>query len=335
MKAKEWDRIAENCPTSSIYHLSAWGTLLEEVHRYPLIYLQEDDGIFPLALVKSRFFGNRLISLPFADYGGPCFQNEDAATRLVASCQDMARQQNVALVEVRCPDPRYAEALERQGFIKRCDYLTFVLPLDKSRDELWRGIGDKNRNMVRKASRSGVEIATAENEKDVAAFYSLYQRTMKKLGSPPQPERFFRRMWDLFYPDHLTLPLATYKGSCIAAGIFLLHNNVIHHAYSCSLKQHLNLAPNDLIQWSMIEWGNERGFRSLDFGRTREGEGTVLFKRRWGGDAIKMPYYYKFYGKELKERQEIRYRRLSDLWARCMPGFLANRIGPWLIKQIG
>jgi hypothetical protein len=71
MNSKNWNKIVDS-DNSKIYHLYEWGTLLNEVHGHKLIYLEEDKGVFPMAYVKSFIFGNRLISLPFADYGGPC-----------------------------------------------------------------------------------------------------------------------------------------------------------------------------------------------------------------------------------------------------------------------
>jgi len=330
-----WNELVNSCDDSKIYHLYQWSALLEKVHGHKLIYLQDDNGVFPLAYIKSLIFGNRLISLPFADYGGPCTQGEKIAKRLMVECQEVAQELDVDFIEVRCPDSRYFETFKEQGFVRRDEYLTFILPLDRKIEELWKGIGDKNRNMVRKAEKSGVQVVEAKSKADLENFYRLYLKTMKRLGSPPQPFKFFERMWDLFHPQNLMIPLAKYEEIYIAGGLFLLHNGIIHHAYSCSLEEYLRLAPNDLIQWHIIEWGNEHGFSYLDFGRSRENAGNVLFKRRWGGDLVKMPYFYKFYKKELYERQEKQYQLASRLWSKYMPAFMANMIGPWIIKQVG
>ncbi|MFC1864231.1 GNAT family N-acetyltransferase [Chloroflexota bacterium] len=335
MNSREWDGLIGHQDGSKIYHLYEWGILLNEVHGHRLVYLVENGGVFPLALVKSRVFGNRLISLPFADYGGPCAKDRKTAEALVLKAEEIALELDVDFMETRCPDKDYSGIFEKEGFVRRDDYLTYLLSLDKELDELWRGIGDKNRNMVRKAERNNVEIKVAANKDDLREFYTLYLKTMKKLGSPPQPFKFFERMWSLFYPENLLMPMAMHNGKCIASGIFFLHNGIIHHAYSCSLREGLKLAPNDLIQWQVIKLGHEQGFKQLDFGRTRGDAGNVLFKRRWGAEVVKMPYYYKFYNTELKQRPEIKYRNLSTLWSRYMPAFIANRIGPWLIKQIG
>jgi lipid II:glycine glycyltransferase (peptidoglycan interpeptide bridge formation enzyme) len=85
----------------------------------------------------------------------------------------------------------------------------------------------------------------------------------------------------------------------------------------------------------MIKEGCDSGLKVFDFGRTRKDSGVYSFKKGWGGEEVPMTYYYKFYKRELKERQEIRYRGISKLWSKLMPNFLAKKLGPWLIKQIG
>jgi len=335
VEAEAWNESVACYDYSKFYHLYQWGALLEEVHGHELFYLKVDKSIFPVACVKSRIFGKRLISLPFADYGGPCAQDENTAERLILECLEKAQVLGVDFIEVRGPNNRYFGCLEKHGFVRRDDYLTFVLQLDKGIQGLWRGIGDKTRNRVRKAQKSGIEIIEAANKSDLRAFYLIYLKTMKRLGSPPQSYKYFERIWDLFYPSRMMMPLARCAGRHIAGGLVFLHGETMHFAYSCSLSEYQQLAPNDSIWWHVIKSGHERGFRYIDFGRSREDEGTVLFKRRWGGELVKMPYFYKFYGEKLDERQEVRYRWASHLWSRFVPESVASRLGPFVIKQIG
>ena len=330
-----FNELAKKSDHGHVYHLYQWGTLLEEVHGHRLVYLQEDKGIFPLAYLKSLVFGNRLISLPFADYCGPCAQDEKTAEKLISDSEDVAQELDVDFIEIRCPSNRYFDIFNRRGFVRRDDYFTFVLPLNKKIDELWADVGKNRKKMIRKAERNDIQIIEATNGTDLNIFYQLYQKTMKRLGSPPQPYQFFARMWDIFYPQNLRIFLATYEGKYIAGKLFLLHKDVIYQVYGCSLREYLNLAPNDLLQWHIIKWGNENKFSYTSFGRAREGEGTTLFKKQWGSEFVKMPYFYKFYKRELKKRQEIQYRWVSQLWSKYMPEFVANRIGPWIIKQVG
>ena len=320
---------------SKIYHLYEWGILLNKVYNYKLIYLEENEGIFPLAYVKSFIFGNRLISLPFADYGGPCTNDKETADILVTKTESAAEKLDVDFIEIRSPGKDYFDIFEKHGFVRRDDYFTFILELDREVEDLWKVIGRKNRNMVRKAEKNGAEIVEARSKSDLRMFYRLYLKTMKKLGSPPHPYKFFESLWDFFYPRNLIMPLAICNNRYISGGLFFVHKDTIHHAYNCSLKDYLGLGQNNLMQWYIIKWGNENGFKYLDFGRTRENAGNVLFKKRWGGEFVMMPYFYKFYKKELKGRDEMKYERFSELWSQYMPEFVVNRIGPWIKKQIG
>lgn len=335
-EATTWDEIVTNHSDSTIYHLHRWGTLLENVHGHELVYLQEADGVFPLAHVKSRIFGNRLISMPFADYGGPCAQDEKTADRLVSHCEEAAHELGVDFVEIRSPSSRYDQVLRTHGFEKRTDYSTFVLRIDRPLDQLCDAIGRRNRKMVSKAQRDGVQVVEVSDREGLLSFFRLYQITMKRIGSPPQPWSYFRTIWDLFYEsNNLLVLLAKYDGKTIAGGLRYLFNGVIQQAYSCSLREYSRLRASDLLQWYLIAWANEHGFLQVDSGRTRANEGTLEFKRRWGGPMIVMPYYYKFCKRELRQRQETQYQWASRLWARCLPEFLANRIGPFIIKQAG
>jgi lipid II:glycine glycyltransferase (peptidoglycan interpeptide bridge formation enzyme) len=243
---------------------------------------------------------------------------------------------NVDFLEVRAPFEKYSLFFERQGFVKNeKDYLSFIVDLNPDKESLWKSIGLKNRNMVKRAEKEGVGISEVQNETDLKLFYGLYLKTMKRLGSPPQPYNFFREIFQRFWPDNVLILLAIINNRAIAGGLFFLHKDSAHHSYSCSSRKNLIPGTNNLLFWRAMEILKSRGFKSIDLGRTRPEAGNLAFKREWGGKQISQTYFYKFYKKELPKRQEIKYKKLSEIWAKFLPEFLANKIGPWLIKQIG
>lgn len=319
-----------------VYMPEKWLALLRDVHGYRVFNLGSGGkACFPLAMVKSVILGNRLISLPFADYGGALPSSEEGVAALVGDADRLARELKVDFLEIRAPHAAHHEIFHKCGFKKRDDYITYILSLDPALEDLWAGIGVKNRNMVRKAEKNMVQIREASGRDDLDDFFRVYLKTMKRLGSPPQPYRFFERLWDFFYLENLFMPMAVFEGRCIAAGLYLVGKHNIHHAYSCYARDFSPLAPNNLIQWHAIKWAKQSGLKYFNFGRTREKAGNQLFKRRWGGEPVPMPYYYKFYHKELKERQEVKYQFLARIWSRFVPGAVARCIGPWLIRQVG
>ncbi len=74
---KEWDEYAFKHPDSTFYHLIGWKKVVENNYGHEPIYIsaKEDNklcGILPLFLMRSKIFGNKLVSVPFGPYGGIC-----------------------------------------------------------------------------------------------------------------------------------------------------------------------------------------------------------------------------------------------------------------------
>src|SRR5947209_15168701 len=72
-----WDRFVLASPMGTFFHLSGWQRLVERIlgHRsIPLTAFRENriSGIFPVSRIRSRVFGDCLVSLPLAVYGGIC-----------------------------------------------------------------------------------------------------------------------------------------------------------------------------------------------------------------------------------------------------------------------
>ena len=74
---KAWDSYIYKSRISTFYHQIGWRNVVEKTYEHKPIYLiakeeGEIKGILPLFLMKSMFFGNKLVSVPFAPYGGIC-----------------------------------------------------------------------------------------------------------------------------------------------------------------------------------------------------------------------------------------------------------------------
>ena len=74
-QAARWDEFVAVCTEATFFHRSGWQTIVTGIfgHAAFFLYAERDgviEGVLPLAQVKSRLFGNSLISLPFAVYGG-------------------------------------------------------------------------------------------------------------------------------------------------------------------------------------------------------------------------------------------------------------------------
>src|ERR1035437_6573188 len=73
----EWDRFVMSSASGTIFHLSGWQKVVGEIlgHRcFNLVACRENriTGVFPISWVRNRVFGDCMVSLPLAVYGGIC-----------------------------------------------------------------------------------------------------------------------------------------------------------------------------------------------------------------------------------------------------------------------
>ncbi|OIO24079.1 hypothetical protein AUJ65_02210 [Candidatus Micrarchaeota archaeon CG1_02_51_15] len=329
-----WEEILKQDSDATTYHTREWTQSLAEIHKYEPILLENRGAIFPLSIIRSRLFGNRMISVPFGDYGGPCGDVENAE-RLIDDAILKARQARVNFIEIRAPTKPQARLLEKKGFEQRTDYHTFILDLTVGIESLWKNIEKRTRNGVTHAKKQNINLRNATYD-DLESFYSVYLKTMKRLGSPPQPLIFFKKIWLSLQPKGLIrICLAETENELVSAAVFFPFAGKMHYAYSCSLEEMRHLRVNDLLLWNAISAASDDGFREFDFGRTRRNSGVFYYKKGWGGKEKELPYFYKFFGKPLEERQEKQYELLSRVWKAILPSSAAKALGPHIIRQIG
>ena len=104
-----WDAYVYNSATSTFYHQLRsfliklfkslmWRNVVEKIYKHKPVYLiaKEDSdikGVLPLFMMKSFIFGKKLVSVPFAPYGGVCADNETAERALVEEAKRVTKAQ--------------------------------------------------------------------------------------------------------------------------------------------------------------------------------------------------------------------------------------------------
>jgi len=85
---KEWDAYVLKHPNSTFFHQIGWKNVAERTYKHKPVYLiarkeGEVRGVLPLFLMRSMIFGKKLVSVPFAPYGGVCADDEIAEKMLI------------------------------------------------------------------------------------------------------------------------------------------------------------------------------------------------------------------------------------------------------------
>jgi len=322
--------------------LYQWKRILERVYGYECKFLIGEDqneivGVFPISFIKSKIFGHRLCSLPFSDYGGPLLSPEKTGISIDLFIDYLIPHLNKAdFLEVRTPmQTSVTNCLPNSLELGNMKYVTFVIDLQKSFEEVWRHQFDKYlRNSIRKAIKNGIKVSEENFEEKFSEFYTLYLMTMKKLGSPPHGKKFFRTCYELLGESRVKLFLASISGRTIGGVLTFLGKHIIYPVYEGINPKFRNLNTASLLFSRMMEWGCEKGYGSFDFGRTLLGSGVYLFKKQWGGTEKALPYYYL--GKKIP-RQDPRekYDRISKIWSKVAPLSMTKIVGPFFKGEIG
>lgn len=137
-----------------------------------------------------------------------------------------------------------------------------------SPEVIWQNIISKNRNMIRKAEKSGVEIKHCKDPALFGKFMEIYNATMEH--DDAEEYYFFesefydsiakdlRDNYEMFYAEH--------DGEIIAMSIMIFANGRMHYHLSGSKFEYRNLAPSNLLLYKAALWGNGQGFKSFHLG---------------------------------------------------------------------
>jgi FemAB-related protein (PEP-CTERM system-associated) len=335
-----WDNfVNQNCyPGYSLFKLSNWYNVICNTYKFRSHYLLAVDdskiiGAFPIVLVKSKIFGNRLISLPFTGYGcGPIISknHEQVLREFHGKILEIAEQTDVKFVEIRDPPKDIIKILENIGYVSKLKYSNFFLDISKSEEDVWLSFHKQVRNSIKRAENTGLKIVSGT----IDELYKLHLRVMRELGTPPHKKSFYYNVANI-YGSNFKILFAEFKNEKISAVSFIKNNNcIIWLDGFCPLK-YKTLNPISFLLWNAIKWAKENHCTLFDFGDSREPSGNFDFKKRWGTTIVNSPRYYFFLNKSaVVDPRMDKYNKNIERWKK-LPLIITKLIGPWLRNQIG
>jgi hypothetical protein len=185
-----------------------------------------------------------------------------------------------------------------------------------SPDVIWENIISKNRNMIRKAEKNGIEIRHGKGLDLFADFKRIYNATMEKDHAEEYyffGDEFYESIHrDLF--DNYEMFYAVLDGQPIAMSIMLFANKQMHYHLSGSMIEYRNLAPSNLLLYKAALWGCEQGYKTFHLGGGVGSGEDNLFKFK---AAFNRNSDFQFsIGKEIFDQQKydelVMIRRESD-----------------------
>ncbi len=328
-----WDQFVAAHPDGSPFHLLAWRDAVNEALGYDTPYLiamagETVAGVLPLVHLKTRLFGNSLVSTGFSVGGGILAMNDAVADVLAKAAIALADERKVPCLELRGETAAFADWPTKSG-----TYAGFTMPLEPDSDKRLAAIPRKKRADVRKGIKAALPVNTNAT---VDTFYELYARNLHALGTPILPKRWYAALKKHFGDQCEIATVAWTEGPVVALMSFYFRDTVYPY-YVGALPEARGLRAFDHVYWNLMERSVERGVTVFDFGRSKPDTGSYDYKKYWGFEPKPLEYQYHLAnGAEMPDvnPNNPKYARFVKTWKK-LPFAVTKQVGPYLARQLG
>jgi len=332
-----WDDMVRQYPEGSVYHLSAWASVLEATlggRVFSVISQETDDGPItggvPFMMQADLFGKRRMISLPLTTSCSPLFRADQLAG---------------ALHHVMAKDPQIHSlrlsvlgdaSIAPPGMSVTSDVVCHHLDISGSLESIFRTLSNTSvRQRIRRANREGACVRWAEDEAGVRELFRLITETRYRKGLPVFPYRFFFNMWTFLRPLGLIeIPLIEMRGRIAAAAVLLKSGTRAHLEYSTCSRDFFRSGANQRLIWEAICKAHEWGARLFDFGRSaNSNQSLIMFKEQWGARAVPVLQLVSPESRVRSIQLRLVTRTLVEPITRWLPKFVLSATGQVLYRK--
>lgn len=279
-ESEQWDAVVRSFAHYDVFYLSGYVKAFQ-LHGdgEPLLFYYESETIRGINVVmkrdvaKSPHFVGRLpentcfdFATPYG-YGGWLLEGDNAAP-LFAAYESWCQENGII-----CEFVRYHPVLDNHRGTETAYeviQLGSTIAMDLTDEEtIWANLTSKNRNMVRKAQKSGVHIGTGRDMALYETFRTIYNGTMDKDHADPYyyfGPAFYESVATDLAENAQVFYAQLEDGPIIAASIMLTANGRMSYHLSGSLREFQHLAPTNLLLYEAARWGSAHGCRTLYLG---------------------------------------------------------------------
>ncbi|MCA9751455.1 MAG: FemAB family PEP-CTERM system-associated protein [Gemmatimonadetes bacterium] len=330
----DWDEFVTAHAEGTHYHRAGWARVIRQAFGQEPLYRAvrsagRIEAVLPLVAFANPLFGRYLVSVPYLNRGGILSENARAHEALVLEARRLLAETRSSFCELRHVEAKHPEWPARESKV------SMSIDVSSGKDELWKSIGPKVRNLVRKAEKSGLVTREGEPSRDLPLFYDLFAENMRDLGTPVYSPTFFREVCREF-PDSVRLNVVEGEDGPAAAGICVRHGDFVEMHWAASRRELLKLSPNMALYWDSISWAADHGIREFCFGRSTEGSGPWRFKKQWGAEPTRLHWEYLLpEGGELPglNPDNPKYKLAVRVWSR-LPLPVTRWLGPPIVRHL-
>ncbi len=320
-------------PDATAYHHPGWLHVIATAfgHRHTCLVAERAgriQGVLPLVFFSNRVFGRFVVSMPFLNYGGVLADHADAEVALLDAAIEETRAAGADYLELRHARQQFPALTPKRHKV------AMRLRLEATADAQWTALDRKVRNLVRKAEKASLTVASGGAEL-VTPFYQVFARNMRDLGTPVYGRGFFDAVLAQF-PATSRVFVISQGDTPVAASIVHWHRHVMEVPWASALEESNAVSANMLLYWQMLRAAIEGGMQVFDFGRSTPNEGTFRFKKQWGAEPHELVWeYWTAPGRPMPNLSpsNTKFSLAIAAWQR-LPLSVATALGPSIVRHI-
>lgn len=329
------DGFVTDHPAGTIFHRPQWSAAVERGTRQRACYLVAERGgaivgVLPLTEIRSRLFGDALVSAGFATGGGVLADGDETAQALAEAGWAIAGQRGCPALELR-GGHLPADWTRQEGV-----YASFARGLPADEAALLAILPRRQRAEVRRAREFGLGTSAGADGRHRDAHFRVYCESVRNLGTPVFPRRLFGAMLDAFGEEADIV--AIWKDDRPLSTLLTFYfKGVCQPYWGGGTAEARNWRANDLVYFEAMRRGLERGCTRADFGRSKVGTGPWQRKKIWNFEETPLVYAVRTAdGRRARTVNPLspKYRLQVAAWQK-LPLWMANRLGPVIARGLG
>ena len=276
---QKWDEIVCSMSNFDVYYLSGYvkafekngdgkaclvyihdnnARLIHVIMKRDISDMEEFDGLFK----EDEYYD---VVTPYG-YGGMLIEGRDASG-LFSEYIDFCIANNIVCEFDRFnPVSNNADKVKEFYEIKELGNTVYIDT--SSQETIWQNMSSKNRNMIRKAWKSGMQVYWGRAPWMLDSFMEIYNQTMDR-DNADEYYYFNKDFYESILYDLKQQAMWFYavaEEKIIAMSIFLFTNGRMHYHLSGSLTDYRSMAPTNLILYEAAMWACEQGYECLHLG---------------------------------------------------------------------
>jgi len=327
-----WNEYVKNNMAASVYHLAEWRDVIHSSFGHENYYLFANDslgkckGILPLIRLKSRLFGDFMVSLPYFNYGGAVADHPKIEQQLIEHANDLAEKLGVNHIE-------YRDDIKNENLPVKSDKVNMILSLPHDQDELWNSFTPKLRAQIKRPQRENPSVLNGGIEY-LDEFYDVFAQNMRDLGTPVYAKSFFRNIIEIL-PDNVRIMIVRLDGNAVGAAFLVGFRDTLEIPWASTLRRVGHLSINMLMYWEILCYAVENHYTRFDFGRSSVNSGTYRFKKQWGAEPKQLYWHYWLKSGNLPQLNPSnpKYHIMINVWKK-LPVFITKILGPGIVKNL-